>query len=208
MWLWTGRAICWTDHRWVGTHCLCVWSSWLQSPTMGHKGCPWGALVVQGERLCAWCRWCISGHNWLYLHQCQASILPLLHVPASSSFPSGLCAGQHGYSQGHLGECRCSYPWGGGWPLWTACPECLQSVGISLGLAACDPTNPLVLGSTVCCTLGHVQWNIKWHQAQLWTIGHAGCFGLWVWGGILCERGSDLGSHPNTISSLGLYWMV
>ena len=78
---------------------------------------------------------------------------------------------------------------------WTTFTRHLRSVGLPLGLAACNPAKPLGLGSTVCCTPGCIQWNLEWHPAQLWTIGHAGCFGLWVWGGILCGRGSNLGSQ-------------
>ena len=42
----------------------------------------------------------------------------------------------------------------------------------------------------MCCTPGHAQRNLG---TQLWTIGYAGCFGVWVWKGDLSGRGSDLG---------------
>ena len=54
----------------------------------------------------------------------------------------------------------------------------------------------------MCCTPGHVQYNLGWHPAWLWTIAHAGCFGVWEWGGTLCGMGSNLGDQLTPF----LYW--
>ena len=42
-------------------------------------------------------------------------------------------------------------------------------------------------------------------MAQQWITVHAGCFELWVWGVILCRRGSNLGGWLTPFLYLGLF---